>query len=348
MKPLIETIKTALSKQLNNLPELVVRLISVAVLLSHILSHAQWFNSDITLSVLVLGPMIYIAAFFLFIAISLYVIYKPKRVTWLICAMLVMIFLNIHIITPFWYNYLLMLIFARIDNSMKLVIWSLGIQEIWAGLTKINPSYINVVGFFSEPFSGIAWLPFFVAACVLLIPILEIATGITFILHKKISQYTVLLVHGGAIIILMFFVHYAVKAWVWNALVIILILILLNKMHENVFNLTRLQVVLVICTAFIPLTQMKTTLVYPLSYRMYSGSETNMIIDGESYEKIYSEQAKEFPYMSDVIYEIILKKQCDKSEFNKATITVPKFLLRKKRTTSYKCVNTTLVKDIIH
>jgi hypothetical protein len=70
---------------------------------------------------------------------------------------------------------------------------------------------------------------------------------------------------------------------------------------------------------------------------MYTGSESELMIDNESYAYNYYQKTGSTPFLSFIIFQSILKKRCRNSEFETAKITVPTFLARKEYTTSFLC-----------
>jgi hypothetical protein len=295
------------------------------------------------LSPVSLPSVAYVLLFFALIIISLYVLFSPKKSHWLIVGMIVSAFFNIDIISPFWYNYILLLLFTKFDRSLTLVLWQIGIQEIWAGFNKLNADYANVINFFSKPFTLTSWLYTTVVILVICIPLAEIAIGFGLILKKKFTRYLALVLHGGAIVMLVFFIHYGEIVWLWNVFIIVLIWILSNRYKLNPFHISKKQIAVILFLACAPLLQMITTLTYPLSYRMYTGSEVSMTIDGRSYLNDYYKKAKEVSYLSKEFFIVVLKKQCAQSQFTNATISIPKFMWRKPSTISYTCVEQKLL-----
>jgi hypothetical protein len=342
MKSLVGKTKIWFSGQLSNLPHLIIRLTAIAFLYSHIIGYQQRWKIDEIISFITLPNSVYYIFFWIILAISVYVIIVPKKAHLLVIGMVVLALLNIQVMTPFWYNYILLLIFAKIDSSMHLIVWLLGVQEVWAGLGKLNGNYAGTISFFAEPFKSNPVVYKMVIIITLLVPLFEIMIGFGILFKKSFTRYLTLLVHGGAIIILAGFIHYGSIVWIWNLLIVLLVWLLYSQNISASISLSKRNLGIVAVLIFIPLLQIVTTITYPMSYRMYTGNEIQLTIDGKSYLNSYYKKTKSIAFLSTEVFQVLLKRKCLASEFTHATITVPKFLLRERKSISYVCFNNNL------
>lgn len=194
MKNCIKNITSRLSQI--NPAELIIRLVSMAVLYSHIIGYEQWFTVSAIFAPIMFPHIVYVIMFAVVCILCVITLIMPNKALWLIIGMVISTFFNIHIITPFWINYIFLLLFARFDTKLQLVVWLIGIQEIWAGLNKFNSGYGAIVNFFSSPFIS-TYGAMIIAGCVICIPVLEILTGLAVLLRKKYALYAAIVVHGG-------------------------------------------------------------------------------------------------------------------------------------------------------
>lgn len=335
MKELFGKVRSLLDSQ--NLSSTIIRLVTVAVLYSHIIGYRLWFRPDAILTILSVPYIVYILIFIIISILCVAVIIKPRYVPILIVAMIISSMFNLHIMTPFWVNYVLLLGFARYDASLQLVVWSLGIQELWAGLNKFNPGYLNVINTFTKPFSSMPTLVVIAGVLVLLIPLFEILIGFGVLLRKRFTPYLTMFVHGGALIILVCFVHYGEIVWLWNVIIITLVWLLYKNKIRASFHFSTSKLYIVLILILLPFLQNITTLAYPFSYRMYTGRETMLFMDGHPYVTEFYQKTKSIPFESKKTFEIILRKKCVDGGFKTATIAVPRFLLRKDSTKTFVC-----------
>ncbi len=343
MKGLIQKIYSFTLSQSNNLSELIVRLVITGLLYSHIIGYQQWFNSNGILSFISFPFIVYKIGFISFIGLCSYVFLRPKKTHWLIIGMIICGILNFYIITPFWINYFLLLLFIKIDSTLQLVIWLLGIQEIWAGLNKFNNGYISIVNFFSNPFIEIGIVYVVVWLLILLLPLLEVTMGFGILFHKKFSKYLSIIIHGGAVIMLAGIIHYNPTVWLWNILIVGIILLLYKNSIRISFPISRIHITIIILLALSPLLQLVTTLSYPLSYRLYTGNEVDLTIDDTSYVYDYYKMTRAIPLLSKETFELELIKKCGKGQFKHAEIMIPKYIFRKESVLYFKCENNTLI-----
>ncbi len=342
MPNLMQKVKTFFSKQQYNLPELITRLVILGLLYSHVIGYQQWFRADTILSLISLPIIVYKLSFIVFIGLCSYVFLKPEKTRLLITGMIVCGLLNIYLITPFWINYLLILIFIRIDSTLRFVVLLLGIQEVWAGLNKLSINYINTINFFTNSFLGkniyeTVWL------LVLLIPLLEILAGCGILFHKKFSNYLLILIHGGAIITLVGFLHYNPTVWLWNLLIIVIAILLYKNQIKISVLFVKKNIILITFLTLLPLLQTVTTLLYPLSYRLYTGQEVNLVIDNTQYIYNYYQTTNAIPLLSKETFQLDLLKKCSIGVFKNAEISVPKYLFRKEKKVNFTCENNTLI-----
>ena len=139
------------------------------------------------------------------------------------------------------------------------------------------------------------------------------------------------------------FLHYGEIVWLWNLLIIILIWILYKNNVKASLQLQKKYLVIVVFLILAPFLQIFTTLAYPLSYRMYTGSEVQLIIDGQSYAASYYNKTRAIPYLSKETFQTTLKRKCVSSGFETAELSIPKLLWRKQQTMSFSCTNGTLI-----
>ncbi len=327
----------------NDRADLVIRLTAIALLWSHICSWTQWTNPDFMVSVFNLSETAYLCFMIIFGFVAGVVILFPKLWTLLVISILVSIVLDLNSLTEYTYNYLLLLIFSGLDRSLKLSLWLIAIQEIWAGVNKFNTGYINVISFFSLPFENFLALQIIVIIGTLLTPFFEIIIGTGILLRWKATVYLTFIIHGFAIVLLCTILHYAEVVWSWNILILALIYLFYKWRITSFNNNSRAQLLVIIILMIIPFSQFFTTTTKPICYRMYTGNEIQISIDQKSYLDEYSQKVRTLPYSSIPSYEHTLANLCKTRKFNQARIDVPGNLFITKYKKEYHCKNSQLL-----
>ncbi len=321
----------------SNRADFIIRLTAIALLWSHICTWRQWFHPDLMVSFFSLPQSFYLAFMILHGTFAGLVIFLPKL--WPILTLLIScsVLLDINSLTEYTYNYFLLLIFSGVDRTLRLSLWLIAIQEIWAGLNKLNLGYAKIVVLFGSPFTNYPTVQTIVMAGAIIAPLLEILIGLGIIFRWKITTVLTFLIHGSAIGLLCFFLGYAEVVWSWNLLILILIGVFYLWEIPKWAGINYSQIIILIILTIMPLTHTLTTFTKPLSYRMYTGSEINFTIDQKSYSQDYYDQVKTLPHSSIFSFENYLTKQCKKRKFDSAMIEVPTYLWRVKQRLIYTC-----------